>query len=147
MTTVSKDTSKASLRPAWRGRASDKHTERETTMNAWAWVGVGLAAFCVISTLAGLAIAAILGRIGEEASRLLEAEAWSRPSTGREQVGAARGAERRSEEPTAARRPGPPSRYAVSAPATSGRFSHGAKRLQSLLGAVGREGRETAGGH
>jgi hypothetical protein len=55
-------------------------------MSTWAWVGVGLAAFCVISTLVGLAMAAILGRIGEAVSGLLDEETWARAPVSRERV-------------------------------------------------------------
>ena len=46
-------------------------------MSTWAWVGVGLGAFVLISALLSFAVAAILGRIGREASKLFESELWA----------------------------------------------------------------------
>jgi hypothetical protein len=41
------------------------------------WLIVGAAAFLVISVSVGLAIAAMLGGISSEVSRVLEAEPWA----------------------------------------------------------------------
>lgn len=46
-------------------------------MSTWAWVGVGLAIFFVLSTLVTLAVATILGRVGREVGELLDSAAWS----------------------------------------------------------------------
>jgi hypothetical protein len=55
-------------------------------MSTWAWVGVGLGALFLISALLSLAVAAILGRIGREASELFESELWTRAPLTREHV-------------------------------------------------------------
>ena len=54
-------------------------------MSAWWWVLVGIAAFLLFSLVVGLALAAILGRIGEEVSELLEGESWVSAPLSREQ--------------------------------------------------------------
>lgn len=46
-------------------------------MSVWGWIGVGLVAVFAISVLVGLAIARILGAIGDEVSRLLDEEPWA----------------------------------------------------------------------
>ena len=53
-------------------------------MNTWAWVGVGLASFFLLSTLVTLAVAAILGRVGREVGELLDSAAWSSAPLARE---------------------------------------------------------------
>jgi hypothetical protein len=55
-------------------------------MSTWAWVGVGFGAFFLISVLLSLALAAILGRIGREASELFESVQWAQAPLTREQV-------------------------------------------------------------
>jgi hypothetical protein len=46
-------------------------------MTMWVWIGVGLAGLLAASLLVGLAIARILGTIGDEITELLEAEPWT----------------------------------------------------------------------
>jgi hypothetical protein len=46
-------------------------------MTTWTWVGVGLAAFFAAAGLGALVAAAILGRISEEISGLIESELWT----------------------------------------------------------------------
>ena len=47
-------------------------------MSAWSWAIVGTAAFLLISAVVSLALAAILGQIGQEVSELLEEpDFWS----------------------------------------------------------------------
>jgi hypothetical protein len=46
-------------------------------MNVWAWIGVGVASFLVISTAAGLAIAKVLGTISSGINQILEHEGWA----------------------------------------------------------------------
>lgn len=46
-------------------------------MTVWVWIGVGLAGLLAASLLVGLAIARILGTIGDELAQLLEAEPWT----------------------------------------------------------------------
>ena len=41
------------------------------------WIGVGLAGLLALSFLVGLAIARILGTIGDQIALLLEAEPWT----------------------------------------------------------------------
>lgn len=53
-------------------------------MSTWAWVGVGLATFFLLSTLVTLAVATILGRVGHEVSELLDSAAWSSAPLARE---------------------------------------------------------------
>jgi hypothetical protein len=45
-------------------------------MSVLVWIGVGLAGSLALSLLVGLAIARILGAIGDELAQLLEAEPW-----------------------------------------------------------------------
>jgi hypothetical protein len=46
-------------------------------MNLLVWIGVGLAGLFAVSLLVALAIARILGTIGDELAQLLEAEPWT----------------------------------------------------------------------
>ena len=46
-------------------------------MTIWLWIGVGLAGLLAVSLLLALAIARILGTIGDEIGQLLEAEPWT----------------------------------------------------------------------
>jgi hypothetical protein len=46
-------------------------------MTVWLWIGVGLAGLLAVSLLVGLAIARILGTIGDELAQLLEVEQWT----------------------------------------------------------------------
>jgi hypothetical protein len=46
-------------------------------MALWAWVLVGLTAALGVSAVVGLMIAAILGSISRDVSRMLEAEPWA----------------------------------------------------------------------
>jgi hypothetical protein len=46
-------------------------------MSVLVWIGVGLAGLLALSLLIGLAIARILGAIGDEIAQLLEAERWT----------------------------------------------------------------------
>ena len=55
-------------------------------MSTWAWVGVGFGAFFLNSVLLGLALAAILGRIGRASSEVLESAQWAQAPPTREQV-------------------------------------------------------------
>ena len=55
-------------------------------MSTWAWIAVGLGAFFLISVLLSLALAAILGRIGREASELFESALWAQDPRTRERV-------------------------------------------------------------
>lgn len=48
-------------------------------MSIWLWILLGIVAFFVVSLLVGLAIAAILSRIGREFSRLMEVEPLESP--------------------------------------------------------------------
>jgi hypothetical protein len=41
-------------------------------MSTWQWVGVGIGAFFLIAALLSLAVAAILGSIGREASEFFD---------------------------------------------------------------------------
>jgi alkylation response protein AidB-like acyl-CoA dehydrogenase len=50
----------------------EPHAKRNARMSTWAWVGVGLGAFFLITALASLALAAILGRVSSEASELFD---------------------------------------------------------------------------
>jgi hypothetical protein len=43
-------------------------------MTLWSWIAVGAAAFVLLSAAVGLAVAAVLARIGREISELLESE-------------------------------------------------------------------------
>lgn len=55
-------------------------------MSTWLWVIVGAGAFLFLSVVASLAVAAVLGRIAQETTELLEGEFWSTASLTREQV-------------------------------------------------------------
>lgn len=44
---------------------------------AWMWIAVGAGAALGLSGLAGLALGAILGRIGQDIGELLESEPWT----------------------------------------------------------------------
>jgi hypothetical protein len=46
-------------------------------MTVGLWAIVAIPGFLALSLAAGLALAAILGRIGEEASQLFESQAWA----------------------------------------------------------------------
>ena len=46
-------------------------------MSTWLWVIVGMGLFFALSVLVGLAVAAVLGRIGREISELLENGHWA----------------------------------------------------------------------
>jgi hypothetical protein len=46
-------------------------------MTVGLWVIVAITGFLALSLAAGLALAAILGRIGDEASQLLDSDAWA----------------------------------------------------------------------
>ena len=46
-------------------------------MSAWSWMIVGIGGFLALSFVVAFAVAAILGRIGQEVSELLEAETWA----------------------------------------------------------------------
>jgi hypothetical protein len=46
-------------------------------MSVLVWIGVGLSGLLALSLLVGLAIARILGTIGDEIGQLLEAEPWT----------------------------------------------------------------------
>jgi hypothetical protein len=46
-------------------------------MNVLVWIGVGLAGLLAFSLLVALAVARILGAIGDELAQLLEAEPWT----------------------------------------------------------------------
>jgi hypothetical protein len=46
-------------------------------MNLLVWIGVGLAGLLAVSLLVALAIARILGTIGDELAQLLEADPWT----------------------------------------------------------------------
>lgn len=46
-------------------------------MSVLVWIGVGLAGLLALSFLVGLAIARILGTIGDEIAQLLEREPWT----------------------------------------------------------------------
>ena len=50
---------------------------KQDTMSTWAWIAVGLASFLLVSVLVGLAVAAILRRIGERVSEPYEAGDWA----------------------------------------------------------------------
>jgi hypothetical protein len=46
-------------------------------MSVWAWLAIGIGAFFGVALVLGLAIARILGRISQDVTEMLEAEAWS----------------------------------------------------------------------
>jgi hypothetical protein len=46
-------------------------------MTVGLWAIVAITGFLALALAAGVALAAILGRIGEEASQLLESQAWA----------------------------------------------------------------------
>lgn len=46
-------------------------------MSAWSWVILGVAAFLLLSVVVSAAVAALLGRISQEVSELLEPESWA----------------------------------------------------------------------
>jgi hypothetical protein len=46
-------------------------------MSVLVWLGVGLAGLLAVSLLVGLAIARMLGTIGDEIAQLLETEPWT----------------------------------------------------------------------
>jgi hypothetical protein len=56
-----------------RRRAADTYDR----MNVLIWIGVGLAGLLAFSLLVALAIARILGAIGDEFAQLREAEPWT----------------------------------------------------------------------
>lgn len=45
-------------------------------MPLWTWVGIGAVCLLALSTLVGLAVAAILGSIGREITDLLDVDSW-----------------------------------------------------------------------
>jgi hypothetical protein len=49
-------------------------------MAVWAWVLIAVGAAIALSTIVGLALARILGRIGDEVAELLELEPWASAS-------------------------------------------------------------------
>jgi hypothetical protein len=51
----------------------------------WLWAIAGAGAFVVLSVVASLGIAALLGQIGRDVSDLLESEAWTRAPLGRDE--------------------------------------------------------------
>lgn len=56
-------------------------------MNAWSWAIVGAAAFFLFSVAVSFALAAILGRIGQEVSELLEEpDLWATAPLAREEI-------------------------------------------------------------
>jgi hypothetical protein len=46
-------------------------------MSIWIWVAVGIGAFLALGLLTAIAVAAVLGRIAEDISSLLEHEEWT----------------------------------------------------------------------
>jgi len=70
---------------------------KQNTMSTWAWIAVGLASFLLMSVLVGLAVAAILRRIGERVSEPYEAGDWAEAALTR--------ALHQAEEPPEAARP------------------------------------------
>jgi hypothetical protein len=46
-------------------------------MSVLVWIGVGLAGLLTLSLLVGLALARILGAIGDDIAQLLETEPWT----------------------------------------------------------------------
>jgi hypothetical protein len=55
-------------------------------VTTWLWVIVGAGAFLFLSVVASLAVAAVLGRIAQETTELLEGEFWSSASLTRERT-------------------------------------------------------------
>jgi hypothetical protein len=55
-------------------------------MSTWLWVAVGVGAFLFLSAVVSLAVAAVLGRIAQETTELLEGEFWSTASLTREKI-------------------------------------------------------------
>jgi hypothetical protein len=55
-------------------------------MSTWAWVIVALAGFVVLSAVASLVLAAILGQIGRHDESELEAELWASAPVRREEA-------------------------------------------------------------
>jgi hypothetical protein len=45
------------------------------TMSVWAWLAIGLVGWLTLSTVVGLSIAAILGRVSRDVSERIDAEA------------------------------------------------------------------------
>jgi hypothetical protein len=54
-------------------------------MNVLVWIGVGLAGLLAVSLLVCLAMARILGTIGDELGQFLEAEPWTSAPLTREE--------------------------------------------------------------
>jgi len=46
-------------------------------MTVWMWIGAGVAGVLVLSLLIGVAVAKILGLIGQEIADVLETESWT----------------------------------------------------------------------
>jgi len=46
-------------------------------MSVWAWIGVGVGALLISSVVIALGIGAVLARIGDEVTQLLEMERWT----------------------------------------------------------------------
>jgi hypothetical protein len=55
-------------------------------MTWWFWVIAGTSGFVVLSVVVGLAVATILGRIGDELSHLTDIEVWASTPSEREAV-------------------------------------------------------------
>jgi hypothetical protein len=53
-------------------------------MTVWMWIGTGVAGVLALSLVLGIAMARILGKIGEEVNELLEAEPWTSAPLSRE---------------------------------------------------------------
>ena len=55
-------------------------------MSWWLWVAIGAGVFLVLSVAVSIVLAAILGRIGNEVSQLIETEVWTNAPLEREAV-------------------------------------------------------------
>jgi hypothetical protein len=55
-------------------------------VSTWLWVIVGTGAFLFLSVVVSLAVAAVLSRVAQETTELLEGEFWSTASLTREKI-------------------------------------------------------------
>jgi hypothetical protein len=59
-------------------------SETQIIVSWWLWVVIGATAFLVLSVAVSIVLAAILGRIGNEVSQLIETEVWTNAPLERE---------------------------------------------------------------
>jgi hypothetical protein len=79
-------------------------------MSLWGWIGVGVGAALATSLLVGLAIARILGTIGDEITELFDAEPWASAALTRETEETAETPARQAAQVHVGRRSGSPRR-------------------------------------